>query len=99
MNVRKFTKSAWVRLPGLLIACLMITGLLLAQAPANPVSAAPVVTRTLPATVEPGETFDVTVTFTSDAADFNAILLCQITSLRPGQILKVIFAYPTSYHA
>jgi len=80
MNVRKFTKSAWVRLPGLLIACLMLAGLLLAQAPANPVSAVTttVVTRNLPTTVEPGETFVVTVTFTSDAADFNAILLTDL---------------------
>jgi len=81
MNVRKFTKSAWVRLPGLLIVCLMLTGLLLAQAPAIAVSAGPVVTRTLPDTVEPGETFDVTVTFTSDADAFNAILL---TDLAPA---------------
>jgi len=73
MNVRKFTKSAWVRLPVLLIACLMLTGLLLAQAPAIAVSDGLVVTRTLPDTVEPGETFTVEVTFTAPEDDFNGI--------------------------
>jgi len=68
---------------GVLIACLLvITPGMALFSPVNAVTIGTVVvTRNLPATVEPGETFEVTVTFISDAADFHAILL---TDLAPS---------------
>jgi len=78
MNTRKLTKLAGMSLSGLLIASFIVmsAGLLFVLAPANPVSAdGVVVTRTLPDTVVPGETFEVVITFSSPHDDFHAIVL------------------------
>jgi len=77
MNTRKLTKLAGTGLSGLLIASFIVmsAGLLFVLAPASPVSAdnGLVVTRHLPDTVVPGETFEVTVTFTAPEDDFKTL--------------------------
>lgn len=72
MNVKKYTKAARVGLSSILIGCLMAVLLVTAAPPVSAATEQPVVTRTLPATVLPGEQFDVTVQFTASDDDFTA---------------------------
>jgi len=75
MNIRKFTKPVQVSLSGLLIASLVVLVGFLgspveAAVPVGPIG--PVV-RALPATVQPGDTFEVEISFEAPVDDFNSL--------------------------
>jgi len=78
MNVQRFTKRIRVGLSSLLIGCLLAMSII---ALASPITAADglVVTRVLPDTVLPGQTFDVTVTFTAQHDEF----VCGVDDFAP----------------
>jgi len=62
-----------VGLSGLLIGCLLAVSIIALASPVNAV-VDPTVTRAAPATVQPGELFEVTVTFTATGNQFTAAL-------------------------